>query len=754
MADNTNPKKRSRFLSRLLRDESGNTIAIMAAAVIPVLGLVGGAVDMGRIYLVKTRLQAACDSGSLMGRKVMGTGTWNATANTRAREIFAMNFTEGSYGSNGLVYSYSETGGDVQGTAVATVPVTLMRPVLMMSRARDEIKSVEQTLGREVTPDERAALYKVFDENTKNDVIAKTITVDCNAEQRIPNTDVMFVLDVTGSMEWPASSGSSETRISGLKKATKCFYESIAKENIDDVTPEQCGRTSDPVNGVSSDVQLRFGFVPYAVNVNVGRLLPLNYMADSWTYQSREAQWGGDGNYDPIYGTESSRVPISAPVSTGGTGGSGSTGATSWTEWEAVSSSITIGEYTYDNRFRATSEECAAFGAPPSRSGTSTGALQLISQTPNPLTYPQSSLTRVYSQAVTNGETEYRYVHYDNRCRLQVRRRTTSRTVSYFQTTTPITWEIGRRFEGWEYKPVTFNISALKNTASNAYNSSITLPIGDNGTNRTVSWTGCIEERQTVRNLSTSPSWENGDWNPIPTDAYDMQIDLLPDSNPSTKWAPIFNNVVYRRYQNGNRTTSAVVADEDGDFQNSGSIWQANASCPVAARKYQTWTPNNFKNYVNGLVTGANTYHDIGLLWGARLMSPTGMFASENALTDMVVDRHMIFMTDGDTNMQPDDYSAYGINWWDRRQNSGSDPSKEWLDANLNARTLAICKAVKDRNINLWVVAFGDNLTTETEDRLRACASSGKYFRAVSVADIIQQFNNIASQISALRLTQ
>jgi Putative Flp pilus-assembly TadE/G-like len=741
MVKKSTAKPRSRFLSRLLRDQRGNVIAIMAAAVIPVLGLVGGSVDMGRIYLVKTRLQAACDAGALMGRKIMGPGTWNTAANNRAREIFAMNFEPGAYGSIGPVYSFTETGGDVQGTATASVPVTLMRAVMLNSEARNYVDSLEVAQNRTIKPDERQAIYKQLDADKTGTSRDKVVTVNCNAVQQIPNTDVMFVLDVTGSMAGAASSSSTESRISGLKKATKCFFESLAKENIDDVTPAECGRSSDPTSGIGSDVSLRFGFVPYSVNANVGKLLPLNYMADSWTYQSREADWSDTTGYRAIYGAESGYSTYGSPNTSSGGG---------WGSWEDASSSVTIGGYTYDNRFRATSAECATFSPPPPQTGSTTGNYEFESQNPDPLTYPDPSLQRIYSRLTTTGETDYRYVHSSNRCRLQFRTRSTGSTTNYFQTTTPITWVPNRTFEGWDYKPVTFDISSLKNTASNAWNNSIVLPINTGGGNRTVTWTGCIEERQTKRVTVADPS---GAWNPIPSDAYDMQIDLLP-SSAETKWGPIFNDVVYRRYLSGNRTTAMVESDASSNMLGGASVSQSNASCPVAAKKYQAWAPTNFKNYVNSLSTGGNTYHDIGLLWGARLMSPQGIFAAENAMVDMVVDRHLIFMTDGDTNMQLDDYSAYGINWWDRRQNSGSDPTKTWLDSNLDARTQAICKAVRDKNIHVWVVAFGDDLTTATETNLQNCASSGKYFRAVSVADIITQFNSIASQISALRLSE
>ncbi len=67
------------FLGGLLRDARGNALAIMAAALIPLAGMVGGGVDIARMYIVKTRLQHACDAGALAGRKAMGGGAWAQT---------------------------------------------------------------------------------------------------------------------------------------------------------------------------------------------------------------------------------------------------------------------------------------------------------------------------------------------------------------------------------------------------------------------------------------------------------------------------------------------------------------------------------------------------------------------------------------------------------------------------------------------------------------------------------------------------
>ena len=51
------------FLRRLARDRTGNTLAIMASGIIPLIAMVGGAVDMSRAYLASSRLQQACDAG-------------------------------------------------------------------------------------------------------------------------------------------------------------------------------------------------------------------------------------------------------------------------------------------------------------------------------------------------------------------------------------------------------------------------------------------------------------------------------------------------------------------------------------------------------------------------------------------------------------------------------------------------------------------------------------------------------------------
>src|SRR3712207_4738034 len=147
-------------------------------------------------------------------------------------------------------------------------------------------------------------------------------------------------------------------------------------------------------------------------------------------------------------------------------------------------------------------------------------------------------------------------------------------------------------------------------------------------------------------------------------------------------------------------------------------------------------------------------------------MSPTGIFASENATTAQggEIERHLIFMTDGETNTGTlpingnwyggTQYAAYGLPWYDRRQTSTSTaPTQAMLDSQVNARFAALCTEVKNRNITLWVVYFGSTDAT-TVNRMTSCASPGRFFYANNSAALITSFRQIADQISQLRLTR
>ncbi|MGB5075959.1 MAG: TadE/TadG family type IV pilus assembly protein [Sphingorhabdus sp.] len=714
MTKNVEANNARGVLSRLLRDEAGNVIAIMAAAVVPVLGLVGGGVDMSRLYLAQTRLQAACDAGSLMGRKVMGGGQWtdgSNRANTKAVEAFNANFEPGAFGTGAVTKSFSESAGKVTGTATVVVPMALM-----------------QIFGQ----DER------------------TLNVTCSSEMRIPNSDVMFVLDTTGSMESAADGNSVTTsnpsKVDELKLATKCFYETLTQRNIDDVTASQCGESSDPVETDSNTSQIRFGFVPYSINVNVGRLLPLDYIANTWNYQSREANWVEDVDNSYTLGAIGSYTQVGTPSTVPSSG-----------SWANAANNVTIGSTTYLKTVSQTKNglDCTKLTVPAAQpTGPTTVGPYQTGSTPTPV-YPATSVTLTFEKKVTSGTISYRYTPQytpasnNKRCYLQTKSSSSVETTSY-TAPRPVTWIPKTVFSNWTYKQVAIDVSDLKDTGNNSWNTSLSLPIGASGANTTINWDGCILERQTDKTMS---DWDTSE----DSTAKDMAIDLVPNpSDPSTLWGPRLHNVLYARTTldgSGNITSTKTLSNiTTTKNMNRPSFNTTTTACPTQSKLYDVWAPNDYKAYVNSITTDGYTFHDIGLLWGARLMSPTGIFATHNAVANDNVQRHMIFMTDGDTVGHPDAMSAYGLPWYDRLQTSGA-PSQGDLDAIIDARTEALCTAIKNMNITLWVISYGNGVNSTTEARLEDCASDGKYFPYDPSQSLTAQFKQIAAQISALRLT-
>lgn len=667
------------LLARLRRNEAGNTLAITAAAIVPLLALVGGGVDVSRYYLTQSRLQSACDAAVLAGRKSMVGVTWATADETVATNFFNTNFPAGTFGSTDADIEFNPDNGVVNGTATATVAPTIM---------------------------------SIFN------VSSKVLTAECRAELQLPNSDVMFVLDTTLSM-LETNPGDTQNRITGLRSAVQNFYTQLEAAK-------------------AAGTQLRYGFVPYSSTVNVGLLLKREWMADNWTYQSRE-------------GNEVEEVP-------GSTIG-GTTNNTDNPPW--VPAATTTTSYIQ-------SESCTA---PASTVVNNDDNWSAWSPSSTALPRTRTKLQRKNGSTFSaNRVTSGTYI---GQCRIvETNYNNSSRTVTNTIAenpnagqTNPSSWRYY-----WNYLPRTIDVSALKGSLSSGLMAGGNVRVNNFKTVNTstnhsftfqdIAWgTGtapkaCIEERQTVREGETGT-------------AYDLDIDLVPNpAMPETQWGPAIPALVYARsvgnyYPTNNaaitgwskdpviRTTSGYITPNSyqTDF----------AACPAAARKLSTLTSAQLTTYLNSLVPAGRTYHDIGFLWGLRLISAQGLFASENqtAPNGGSIARHIIFMTDGATETNIADYDAYGLAALDRRRTANPNtalPTDAGQNAIVESRLAQLCTVAKSqKNITVWVIAFGTTLT----DLLSDCASSDSHaFQANDTEELEEAFSNIAGQIAQLRLTQ
>lgn len=487
-----------------------------------------------------------------------------------------------------------------------------------------------------------------------------SFSVGCMAELQITNTDIMFVLDTTGSMRG--------NRIAGLRNAIKDFHKTIASSVTDE------------------DVRVRYGFVPYSTTVNASELLKdpddllpagdLSYsdFRDRTSYQTRVAVLDDDKDYVV------SKKDVSKPESV---------------DWR----------------------HC--YGPSKEISGTKPGDVTI--------TY--------YEQRGWSCEaTRYRYEYDEN--------------------------HMAYHFH-WEYRPVALDTSQFKtfNAVSVATDLELelahldekpeeefftmqqlaNLPIRDKTTDgyrwMTISsskWNGCLQERKTV---------ETDDFDPVPEEAYDLDIDLIPNGE-ATRWSPIWPAVSYRR-------------EPDTDLTYEGTE-TSDAPCPAPMLPFQEIdlsgsrvnVPQWLRKYLNTLVPTGNTYHDIGMIWGARLGSTRGVFSGNVTDGDLDdVSRHLIFMTDGAMDPSITSFTAYGVEWNDNRiAPAWSD--EDTVAARHTQRFLVACDAAKAEGYTVWVIGFGSTLTDEMEQ----CATGERAYFSDDSEDLRATFRFIASQVADLRL--
>ncbi|PLK25839.1 TadE/TadG family type IV pilus assembly protein [Novosphingobium sp. TH158] len=627
------------FAVRLAHDREGNTLMIVAFSLIPILAMIGGGIDMGRGYLSQSRLQQACDAGVLAARKKLGrdivtSTTPGAAVKTEGDKLFNANFKTGSYGTGTRTFAMT-IGGDysINGAATVKVPTTLM------------------------------FLFGYKELN---------IAVTCQAKLNFSNTDVMMVLDTTGSMN-ETNAGDSKTRIQVLRDVVKNFHGRLEAAK----TP---------------GTRMRYGFVPYSTNVNVGFLLKSAWLVDSWNYEGR-------ATHDT--GTTFDQPQVQQ-------------------NWVYES-----GTHAYGTRYR--SATCPG-GYP---TWTEIGYWVDPDGTKNWRYVVNGTGYNCYSEA-DGGYTVEPYTYTD---------------YTYVYKEKDMGVKKVKNFD-WEYKSVTLDVSGFKGANPDAPPKGGKMMVDMAGYPEKVekmdAWmNGCIEERKTYE----ITDYANVDL----TRALDLDIDLVPTNNPDTQWKPQLPAISWLRgitWGNwGSWPWSVSPIYFDGDYIHSG--WGGHAACPVAARKLAEMNATDVANYVDGLVAEGATYHDIGMIWGGRLLSPTGIFASDNAdVGGSVTNRHLIFLTDGLTASNQMSYSSYGIEGLTRRRWSPSSAIS--LTKTIENRFAVACNEVKKKNITVWVIGFGTSLNPVLTD----CAGPGRYFEAKDATTLDTTFSKIAEAMGDLRISK
>ncbi|MGC4250456.1 MAG: Tad domain-containing protein [Sphingobium sp.] len=517
------------------------------------------------------------------------------------------------------------------------------------------------------------------------------VSANCTATEGVGNVDVTFVLDTTGSMS-NTLSGSSTTRLAALQLAMKSFY-----TTLDNAT-------------ASSSARVRYAFVPYSSTVNVGRLLynlSPSYLVDSYGVQSRVARF--NVTVTQIFSGTSTSVPQYK---------------TAYYATPNSSTSTYSGSYSSLNDCIDAMPSDTAWTNNGSSSSTST-TTRIGNSNVSTTIVTQPQIMRSYTCG-RSGDIYYIYYYSAYRYYYSYTY-STSASVSSVSTT--------NTFDHFDYKMAKVDTSSFK-----AF-SSVSTTTGSNGASESSTWGGCIEERHTVSESDFSYSSDEI----YPTDATDLDIDTAPSSDDSSKWAPMWSAIAYYRTTSssskGTSLNSALVSVNGS---------QPSSPCPAAASGLAEMSQTAFNSYASSLTAAGNTYHDIGMLWGARLSSPTGIFSSVVTAAPsngQTVSRHLIFMTDGEPQANYYSQQAYGIEYHDKRI---TDDGSSDDDTRHENRFRALCDAVKAKGIRIWVIGFTTSLTSD----LSYCASSNSSYTASDASGLNTAFQNIAKQIGELRIDQ
>ena len=608
---------------------------LTAAAMIPLIGVIGGGLDISRIYLVESRLQQACDSATLAARRELGGNVIGDSipANIRntADNFFGNNFRTDMYGAENENFTLSAPNATrMNGTANVEVPMTLM---------------------------------SVFGIDNHE------ISVTCSAELNLPNVDVMLVLDMSGSM--------AGQRISDLKAAVLDFYDEVMG-----VKPE--------------DARIRIGFMPYSAAVNVGAELQSgnpDFLADSFTYQSREAKFSQESNNDAV--EVGDRIEES------------------WSTELLPRNPVQLAfadepQYHWNKNNNAHRDKCRNYDG----------------------TYQVGDETWVISNATWLPDY---WTHWRNNqkaaCQADIYKYSIAGEGDVHEET------FTEVFDYYIYRPITFDTSAFK------LGQTVQTPTGTKGANVSSSWNGCIEERQTVAQST---------FDTIPDGAYDLDINLVPTlADPATQWRPMWPQITYDR---GGPDALESTTDKNvrGASCPSPAVRLTEFPKEGGSRNAQ------FEAHVNSLSPLGGTMHDIGMIWAARFISPKGIFASANAAAPNgePIARHIIFMTDGQMQPGPVWTTAYGNYDMDGRM-AGFAPDGSWSESQLavihNSRLDAICRQIRNNNITIWTVSFELPLN----DHTRGCATgTGRAFEAEDAQSLSDAFKAIATSIAELRLVE
>lgn len=294
----------------------------------------------------------------------------------------------------------------------------------------------------------------------------------------------------------------------------------------------------------------------------------------------------------------------------------------------------------------------------------------------------------------------------------------------------------------------------------------VTLPSGVSYTtskSSSTGWYGCVVEHKdsgysasaTHVNNSFGQLWRSGTnwsghgWNPAVTNNDPYDYDTL--DNYEGNWdIYMYGRVINSGQQcSGSGFSSARCSNCTGNNSTCASTYcycrhsTPSTGCPNASIMPISSDKSALLTHVDRMQADGNTLGNIGMAWGARLISPEPPFEEGSPWDSEYWKKAIIMMTDGDNTLNGT-YSAY---WFTNKTNMSA--------TKFDTRFSETCEELKEKGVLIYTIVFsqGGGVSTATKNRYQACASSEDQYIEADDTDALQEaFEQIARELSNLHI--
>lgn len=251
---------------------------------------------------------------------------------------------------------------------------------------------------------------------------------------------------------------------------------------------------------------------------------------------------------------------------------------------------------------------------------------------------------------------------------------------------------------------------------------------------------------------------------------------------PSKSQYNVGTSVPYNNYLFPNAGYCIEYQDQDFDLDDIAANSRAQVPHFTRYSAKNDWCPpeesevvlntndaDSLTDHINAFELSDGTGMDIGVLWGAKALSPSlrgdlgGDFSDRPAdFDDPETIKIAVIMSDGDITAQfrpkepEDDADAMDAQNSSKRQtvvNKGNTSSSSSSSNNAIAYFKRICEDMDDNGIQIYTIGFKITSGSTADTLLEYCASSSGNYYFVEGLDLDDAFNSIAASINSLRIS-